>query len=82
MAYADRRALLLPEHSPRGSNVMLGPIIVVDGYVVGGWKRTLKKGSVVIEASPFTELGEAARRGLAATAARYGEFFGVPVVLS
>jgi hypothetical protein len=80
VAYADRRGILLPEHSPQGSNVMLGPVIVVDGYVVGRWRRTFNRGSVVIEASPFTGLSEAESRGVAVAAARYGEFLGTSAV--
>lgn len=80
VAYADRRGILRPEHSPQGSNVMLGPVIVVEGYVVGVWRRTFNRGSVVIEASPFTGLSDAESRGVAAAAARYGEFLGISVV--
>ncbi len=82
VAYADRRDILRPEHSPKGGYVMLGPVIVVDGYVVGSWKRTFNRGSVVIDAEPFGTLSEVEREGIAAAATRYGEFIGHPASLS
>ena len=82
VAYADRRDILRPEHSPQSSSVMLGPVVVVDGYVVGNWKRTLRKGTVVMEVNAFTEMGEAERGSVATAAGRYGEFLGMPAVLS
>lgn len=78
VAYADRRAVLRPEHFPQTSEVMLGPVIVVDGLVAGSWKRTIKRDSVVIEVSLFSALGEKEARGVAAAADRYGEFLGLP----
>jgi hypothetical protein len=82
VAYADRRSLLLPEHSPQGSNTLLGPVLVVDGHVVGTWGRALRRASAVIKVEPFTGLGESERLGVAAAATRYGAFLGVPAVLS
>ncbi len=82
VAYADRRDILRPEHSPKDGYVMLGPVIVVDGYVVGSWRRTFKRGTVVIEAKPFTVLSEQERREVGLSAARYGEFLAVSAVLS
>lgn len=82
VAYADRSDILRPEHSPQSSVVMLGPVVVVDGYVVGRWRRTIRKGSVSIEVSPFTDIGEAEMHGVVEAARRYGQFVGVPAVLS
>jgi hypothetical protein len=59
----------------------LSYIIVVDGQIVGVWKRTLRKDAVVIEADLFTSLGEAERQAVAVAADKYGEFLGLPVVL-
>lgn len=82
VAYAERAGLLLPEHSPKGSNVILGSVIVVDGYVAGTWARTFRRGSVAVEVSPFTGFSEAERSGIVAAAARYGEFLGLPAVMA
>jgi hypothetical protein len=59
----------------------LSYIIVVDGQIVGTWKRTLRKGAVVIETNSFTRLTIAENRAVAAAADQYGAFLGLPVVL-
>jgi hypothetical protein len=56
-------------------------IIVVDGQIVGTWKRRLRKGAVVIETNNFTQLTIAENRAVAAAADRYGAFLDLPVVL-
>ncbi len=81
VAYAERDGLLLPEHSPKSNNVILGPVVVVDSHVAGTWRRTFRRGSVLVEVTPFTEFGEVVRRGVAAAAARYGEFHGMPTAM-
>jgi hypothetical protein len=56
-------------------------IIVVDGQIVGTWKRTLRKDAVVIETNLFTQLPIAESRAVAMAAQRYGEFLELPVEL-
>jgi winged helix DNA-binding protein len=85
LGYTDRTAALEAIHSQKitpGNNGMFSPTIVIDGKVVGTWKRTFKKGTVVVGPSPFTSLSEAENRTLAVAAERYGKFVGMPVVLS
>jgi hypothetical protein len=53
--------------------------MVLDGRVVGTWKRTFKKNTVVIEANPFTPLSNAETLAFAAPANRYGAFLRMPV---
>jgi winged helix DNA-binding protein len=60
----------------------LNYIIVVDSQIVGTWKRTLRKGSVVIETNSFTPLTKAETRAVAVAAHRFGVFLGRPVVLA
>ena len=60
---------------------MFSPTLVVDGQVTGTWKRTFKKGGVVIEATPFRPLTSAETAALSAAAGRYGAFLGLPVEL-
>jgi hypothetical protein len=57
LSYADRSASItreleshLKEISDRG---LFKPIIVMDGRVIGAWKRTIGKGSITIEVNPF-----------------------------
>lgn len=85
LAYKDRSAVLdpglAPEISPFKNGIFL-PIIVVDGRIVGTWKRTLKKNRVEFEANPFADFDEAERHAFAAAAARFGEFLELPAKLS
>jgi hypothetical protein len=84
VAYTDRSAVLDVQHTRQvfSINGILYPTIVVDGQVVGTWKRTLKKGAVVINLSPFAPLSEAATGAIAAAARRYGAFLGAAVEIA
>lgn len=59
----------------------LSYIIVVDGQIVGTWKRTLGNDAVVIETNPFTQLTKAENRAITLAAQRYGDFLERPVIL-
>ncbi|MGH9937628.1 MAG: DNA glycosylase AlkZ-like family protein, partial [Blastocatellia bacterium] len=50
VAYKDRGAVLDPKYTKQANsgNGIIYPTIVVDGRVVGTWKRTLKKDALVI----------------------------------
>jgi hypothetical protein len=76
VGYTDRSAIFDALHmnklDPR--NGLLANAMVLDGQIVGTWKRTFKKHSVVIEASPFVPLSNTEARAFAASANRYGEF--------
>ena len=61
-----------------GNNGMFLPTIVVDGEVVGTWRRTAKAREVVIGLSPFTPIPDVATDGLADAARAYGAFLGKP----
>lgn len=63
-----------------GGSALIAHIIVVDGQVVGGWKRTLTNDSVNIELRMLTRLPPAERRGLDAAIRRHGKFLGLPAV--
>src|SRR5205085_3201799 len=58
VGYTDRSAIFDALHTnkldPRGG--LLTNTMVLDGQVVGPWKRAFKKNAVVIEANPFTPL--------------------------
>ena len=79
VAYKDRAAVLHPSHTRQANaaGAVLGPTVVLDGQAVGTWKRTLKKGSVVIETGLWTTLKRAEQSALEAAARRYGEFLGL-----
>ena len=78
VAYKDRSAVLNPSYTKQvyAGNGIFYPAIVIDGQIVGTWKRTLKRSAVVITPSPFARLNEAETRAFAVAASRYGEFLG------
>ncbi|MBE7469395.1 MAG: winged helix DNA-binding domain-containing protein [Anaerolineales bacterium] len=86
LGYTDRSAVLEPIHAPKivpGNNGIFMPTIVIDGRVVGTWKRTLKKNTATITLSPFSSFSEVQSQAIAAAAERYGRFVRLsPVVVS
>jgi len=55
--------------------------LVLDGRFAGRWRRTLKKDSVLVEASPHRRLSRAETRALASAVNRYGRFMERPTQL-
>jgi hypothetical protein len=85
LGYRDRSAALDPAFAQRvcpGGNGVFFPTIVVDGQVVGTWKRTLKKDKIVMTPSPFYGLSGTEHDGFAEAAEHYGAFIGLPVTVS
>ncbi len=84
VAYKDRSAVLHPENAKLAStgNGIFNPIIVINGQVVGVWKRELRKGTVTITPNFFAKLGKAEIKDLASAANRYGNFLSASVVMS
>ena len=60
-------------------NGLIGNVIVVDGQLVGGWKRTLAKNGVVVDLVLSTPLTGAEQRSVDLAAKAYGDFLGLPV---
>jgi len=75
------RASKWPAPSSQRDLVVFGHILVIDGRVVGTWRRTLTKDTVVIETSTFEELTTPEKEALAAAAERFGAFLGLRAVL-
>ena len=85
VGYQDRSAAVDADRTPQvdaRDNVLFNHTIMIDGRVVGTWKRTLKKNTVLIEVSPFTSLTKAETRAVAAAARQYGAFLDLPVTLA
>jgi hypothetical protein len=59
--------------------LFMNPVVLVDGRVAGGWRRTLGKRAVSIELKLLRPLSRAEKEGLHAAAERYGRFLGLPV---
>jgi len=85
VAYRDRSASLDPQYNPLivpGGNGIFNPIVVIDGRVLGTWKRAFKKDTVLMTFSPFTSFSAAQAGAITAAAERYGSFLGKPVVVA
>lgn len=61
---------------PRGRETSIG-MALVDGQLVAGMKRTLRRGSVRFELAPYRPLSDRERAAVDAAAARYGDFLGL-----
>jgi Winged helix DNA-binding domain len=82
LGYKDRSAVLDAAHAEKicpGGNGMFAATIVIDGRVVGTWKRVFKKTDIDITATPFTHLSPADAQRFADAAQRYGAFHPLPV---
>lgn len=78
LGYKDRSAVLTAEHSAKivpGGNGMFLPTILVDGQVVGTWKRTVKKTGVDIRYIFFDKVYS--EKLFQAAADRYKRFLSV-----
>ncbi len=82
VGYTDRGAVFDASYTPliggRG-DILSASIMVLDGQIIGTWRRDLKKNEVVLTSAPFLALNEAEARAFAAAADRYGTFLGLPV---
>jgi hypothetical protein len=84
LGYTDRSAVLDPSYTQRiqpGKNGIFSPTVVIDGQVVGTWKRTVKKSAVIITPSPFTAFRDEQKAAIAEAAERYGKFLGLPAIV-
>jgi hypothetical protein len=68
----------LAENDP----LFIAHVIIIDGQIVGGWKRTLKKDSVAIELNLITELTKAESQAVLVAIEQYGKFLGLPAKLT
>ena len=69
----------LSDRTQPGSDTLLGNILVVDGKVAGGWRRTVKSREVVVTIAPLIALGEVEIAAVEAEANRFGRFMERPV---
>jgi hypothetical protein len=81
LGYKDRGAVLDPAHSrnvlPGGG--MFKPVIVIDGRIMGAWKRTLRTTKVLVNFHPFEPFSPARMEAAVVAAEAYGRFLGLPV---
>lgn len=81
LGYQVRDAALAPEQATLvvpGKNGMFFYTIVVDGEVVGTWRRTMTRAGVHIEANPFEPLGRATKAAFDRAITDYAGFLQLP----
>lgn len=61
-----------------GVSFLGGHLITINGQVVGGWRRTSKGQTAIVELKVLTKLGDAERRAVARELRRFAEFLGLP----
>jgi hypothetical protein len=79
VGYRDRAALIDPKHVTRvnAGGGMLNPSVVIEGRVVGTWRRALDRSGVDIEVDLFERPSEDRQRAIRRAAKRFGEFLGL-----
>ncbi len=85
LGYSDRSAALASEHSEAivpGGNGVFQSTIVVDGEVVGLWRRTLAAKTAKLELRPFEPLSEPTLAALSQAVERYSAFLAKPVTVA
>ena len=79
VGYTDRRAIYDPihdQHLDARGNFLFNHTLVLDGQVVGIWKRALKKAAVTVELQRFVALSEKQETAINAAAQGYADFLG------
>jgi hypothetical protein len=79
VAYKDRSAVVDSRYCKRGTNVLFGSTIVVNGRVAGTWKSTRSEHETLVTLSAFAPLTGRMRRAVDDAARRYGTFLGQSV---
>jgi hypothetical protein len=81
LGYKDRRAVLEPGLAANivpGGNGVFKPMVVVNGQIVGTWKRALTRGAMSVSVS-FFQAVPVASEAIVAAAERYCAFLGLPL---
>ena len=84
VGYTDRTSIFDVTHTDKldsACSILFQYAIVMDGLVIGAWKRTIKKNEVVINLVLFTTLTKDQNQAIIAATQRYGKFLELPVVL-
>lgn len=82
-SYKDRSAINSEEFAERLSAMgnALTYILVLNGRIIGTWKRTLEKNSVILHPDIFVSLKKEEKEALRQTTERYGAFLGLEAEL-
>jgi hypothetical protein len=81
IAYKHHSAPLDPEYTPLAEDRFFTSAFIYDGRIIGMWRRTFSKKSVVIEVAPFRPFTTDEREAFAAAGERFRKFLSMPVSL-
>lgn len=82
VGYADRSAIFAESHTAKldsRNNIIFNNTIVIDGRVIGTWKRTLKKASVALTPTFWAAPTTAETQAFLAAASRYSAFLALSI---
>jgi Winged helix DNA-binding domain len=87
MPIYDEYTIGYKDHSAVFDSADLGKLthphtLVIDGQVLGTWKRTLTRNKVLVEVDSFHPLKSAETRSLATSVRQYGQFLNLPAQLA
>lgn len=83
MGYSESRDVLLDEDLDVAEDPDAGWLhaVLLNGRLIGRWKRLVQKDAVVVEASIYRQLKPGESRALEAAVERFGRFAGLPAEL-
>lgn len=84
IGFRDRSAILQAVRGPMAidrGQALSAHVVVLDGQVVAGWRRTLTTGAVTVAVTPVVPMTRADRIAIEAAAARYGTFVERPATV-
>jgi hypothetical protein len=74
VAYKDRSEILASKFIKKAGHGIFKPTIIMDGQIIGIWKRTEIKDNVRVEISPFISLTKVAHRQIKTAVQSYARF--------
>ena len=76
ISYKDRTAMLNLEHHHKAfsSNGIFYPVIIMNGKVIGLWKRDVKKDLVIIQTELFTKISKSTMNSIEKKFNQFGKF--------
>jgi hypothetical protein len=84
IGYRDRSAIIDPKYEKRMAlrdSATYQNGIIIDGVMIGTWRRILKKDQVIIESKQFRPFSTNEKAAFKKAAANYGKFLGLKVKL-
>ncbi|MBC8170139.1 MAG: AlkZ family DNA glycosylase [Anaerolineae bacterium] len=82
IGYKDHDEILDPQYLEKIRNNIFGGVIMINSQIIGAWRRTFSKGTVIIETDLFRSLTDAENEAFATVLEQYGEFLEMPVIVA